>query len=146
MYDATTTPSIFFYGFDNVSQIFLKRTLVADSYWNLRIFLFNANIDKDLNYLGLFLKIRKFHKQIIFSSFSPRNEQIAFANSALRSQDKIRKGFGGNDNKVILLLKFSDLYFQLHSHFFQFEFWRALISTRPNIYNLKFLDRKRHPF
>ena len=49
MYDATTTPSIFFYGFDNVSQIFLKRTLLADSYWNLRIFFFNANIDKDLN-------------------------------------------------------------------------------------------------
>ena len=49
MYDATTTPSIFFYGFDNVSQIFLKRTLLADSYWNLRNILFDADIDKDLN-------------------------------------------------------------------------------------------------
>ena len=42
MYDATTTPSIFFYGFDNVSQIFLKRTLLADSYWIHRMFLLDT--------------------------------------------------------------------------------------------------------
>ena len=59
------------------------------------------------------LKVRKFHKQNTVFSFPPKNEPKSFPNSTQRSQGKIRKGFlflfGGNENKVILLLKFSDL-------------------------------------